>query len=162
MTTPFAKIQHLPAGRELDALIAEQLFDWDWYTVVNINLLLPPDHSYREHPVLATPGKTPGYETDLDSLRFYDSTRGGPTMPSVPHFSTDNALAFAVQTEMHRRGYWMQLRSPFGDASDWSCGFTPHKTTGWNGRPDYSAQADTPALAVCRAALLVVNDQQGG
>ena len=83
-------------------------------------------------------------------------------MPIVPRFSTDPALLFSVQAEMHRRGFWMQLRSPFGTDGQWSCGFTPHLTTGWNGRPDYSAQADTPALAVCRAALLAVQAQEQG
>ena len=69
--------RNLLAGGELDALIAEQLFGWSWYTVVNINLMLPPGHTYRQHPVLATPGKTDGYETDLDSRYFYNSTQIG-------------------------------------------------------------------------------------
>lgn len=152
----------LAAGRELDALMAEQLFGWAWYTVVNINLLLPPDHSYRNRPVLATPGQTPGYEIDVDSKHFY-SSRDGYSMPIVPHYSTNTQAAFEVQSELERRGFWMQLRSPFDTAdSQWSCGFTPHLTTGFNGRPDYSARAVTPAHALCLAALLTLNDHPIG
>jgi len=163
MTTPAkaTDLTALPAGRELDALVAEQLFGWAWYTVVNINLLLPPNHSYRNRPVLATPGQTPGSEIDVDSTHFYNSQRDGFTMPIVPRYSTELRAAFEVQAELERRGFWMQLRSTFGlgqYADGWWCGFTPHLTTGFNGRPDYSAQAATPAHALCLAALLTLND----
>lgn len=75
-----------------------------------------------------------------------------------PHYSTDLDAAFGVVAEMQRRGYWLRLISPWRPGELWSAGFTPHDTTGWNGRPDYEAFARTPMEAISHAALGAVRD----
>lgn len=77
-----------------------------------------------------------------------------PHLP--PAYSTDIAAAWRVITEMGVRGWWLRLTSPFNPGRAWHAGFTPHDTTGWNGRPDHEAAASEPALALCLAALLAV------
>lgn len=80
---------------------------------------------------------------------------GTPLCAQPPHYSTDIAAAWLVVEAMEARGMWCQMRTPFeGENSDgyWA-GFTPHSTTGWNGKPDHWTQADDMALAICRASL---------
>ena len=149
-------------GRALDTLIVEELFGWNWHTVAGINLLLPPGHDLRNRPMLATPGRH-GEEDDIDSRLFVASDHLFRPMPIVPAFSTDVQAALMIQAEMHRRGFWMELRSSFdrdgGKHYDgWWGGFTPHLTTGWNGRPDHSTQGATAAAAICLAALATICD----
>lgn len=88
-------------------------------------------------------------------------TVDGWPVENIPSYSASIYFALEVQAEMHRRGYWMSLRSSFdkdgGKFYDgWFCGFTPHLTSGWNGAPDNSTQGDTAPLAICRAALKTV------
>ena len=47
----------------------------------------------------------------------------------------------------------LDVKSPFVKNAPWHAGFTERGTTGWNGRLDFRGSADTPALAICRAAL---------
>lgn len=73
--------------------------------------------------------------------------------------STDRRHIWHLVAQLECDGYWLKLTSPF-DPSDpnlnqWHAGFTPHSTTGWNGRPDWRASGDTAMLAICRAALKV-------
>jgi len=76
----------------------------------------------------------------------------------VPHYSTDIAASWKVVAAMEKRGYWCQMRTPFGtkaqnlDDGYW-CGFTPHGTSGWNGTPDHWTSASTLPHAICLAAL---------
>jgi hypothetical protein len=79
----------------------------------------------------------------------------------VPRFSRDIAAAWQVVERMHKQGFWCQMRTPFeaDDASDFWAGFTPHSTTGWNGRPDYWTQATTMPHAICLAALACIQEQ---
>ena len=73
---------------------------------------------------------------------------------SLNPYSASWDWAILVQAEMHKRGYWMYLRSAFGADNDgWWCGFAPLLTTGWNGRPDHQTTAETGPLAICRSAL---------
>ena len=70
-------------------------------------------------------------------------------------YTVNIAAAFQVVDAMNERGYWAQMRSPFGTGENndgWWCGFTPHGSTGWNGRPDHWTSAPTLPLAICRAA----------
>lgn len=75
--------------------------------------------------------------------------------------SSDMQSAMWVVEEMERRGYWCQMRTPFsepkGDDGYW-VGFTPHGTTGWNGRPDNWTKGSTLPHAICLAALATVNN----
>ncbi len=76
----------------------------------------------------------------------------------IAHYSTDIAAAWQVVEKMRDLGYWCQMRNEFEahDGPDCWAGFTPHSTTGWNGRPDHWTQAETLPLAICLAALKAV------
>jgi hypothetical protein len=129
-------VWNFPAGRELDALVANKVMGYQILGYASIW---------------------------TDSVRVIRNGLGVTFHPSE-----DTSAAFDTQAELHRRGYHMQLKSPFLPDSDaaesghvWFCGFTPHGTSGWNGRPDFLASGETPALAICRAALLVAETWNG-
>lgn len=62
--------------------------------------------------------------------------------------------AFIIQRHLSEKGFWMELSSPFDKNEKWWAGFTPHSTSGWNGRPDYAAFGETAPEAICKAALM--------
>lgn len=78
-------------------------------------------------------------------------------------FSTNISDAMYLTWLMEQRGFWCQMRTPFGIGKDddgyWA-GFTPHQTTGWNERPDHNTSAPTLPLAICRAALKTIYCQE--
>jgi hypothetical protein len=100
-------------------------------------------------------------ERDVMAVVSTSFTAGGMAPPAyiIPTYSTDLVEAWQVVAALERRGYWCQMRTPFqaGDEGDgyWA-GFTPHGTSGWNGRPDHWTSADTLPRAICLAALSVV------
>ena len=53
-----------------------------------------------------------------------------------------------------RRGWWMELRSPFTPGDVWRCGITPLYVRGWNGHPDREATGDTAIEAIMRCCDL--------
>lgn len=67
-----------------------------------------------------------------------------------------------VIREMREHGYWCEMRSPWttDDDAQWWAGFTPHGTTGWNGRPDHWHSGDTLSEAVCRAAVAAMLERK--
>ncbi len=71
----------------------------------------------------------------------------------VPLFSEDIGAAWGLVERMVARGFWCQVKTPFEPALVYIAGFTPHGTTGWNGRPDFKGHGDTAAEAICRAFL---------
>jgi hypothetical protein len=81
-----------------------------------------------------------------------------PIQDVIPSYSANMNAAWKVVEKMAKLGYWCQIRNEFearGGPDCWA-GFTPHSTTGWNGRPDHWTQAETVPLAICLAALHVV------
>lgn len=142
----------MDVGRELDALMAEKVMGWDWYTVVGINVLLPPGHHYRERSVLATVGKH-GTEDDIDSMRFCSSRDGGYQMPIVPHYSTDIAAAWEVVEKLEEL-YCFSIRT-VRDQSDnkYVAELSPLHSARYT-VPDktYYAYAATAPLAICLVA----------
>jgi|SRR3990167_2953537 len=74
-------------------------------------------------------------------------------------FSTAIVLAWRVVEHIcQTKKMWCEMRTPFGEGQHndgYWCGFTPHLTTGWNGRPDGNTQGSTLPIAICRAALKV-------
>ena len=81
----------------------------------------------------------------------------------IPKFTLHISVAFQLVHKMHDRGYWAQMRSPFGTGENndgWWCGFTPHQSTGWNGRPDHWTSAPTLPLAICQAAYKTLTEQE--
>ena len=53
-----------------------------------------------------------------------------------------------------RRGWWMELRSPFTLGDVWRCGITPLNVIGWNGQPDREATGDTAIEAIMQCCDL--------
>lgn len=153
------QINALPEGSELDAMISE---------ILGVPAII------TWHILNADEGSSFGeFETRMKADKFLDDTlRDYPDgllknghvgrWLHYPPYSSNWEKAMAVQDEMHKRGFWMYLRSSFGaDGTQhhdgWWCGFTPHLTTGWNGRPDNATNAETGPLAICRAALKAIN-----
>lgn len=78
--------------------------------------------------------------------------------PRLPHFSTEPAAAWAVVEKLGEK-FHAVIKTPFYPGADFLAGFTPHNATGWNGRPDYMAQAKSAPLAICLAALDAVENK---
>lgn len=74
----------------------------------------------------------------------------------IPPFSSNLAAAWKVVERLQELGWHARLLTPFEPGQPYFCGFTPQGTTGWNGRPDHEASAETMPLAICRAALMAV------
>lgn len=113
------------AGRELDALVAEHVMGWE---------------KDATHPNL----RGSGWWKEPD----------GSFNCELPAYSTDPAASKLVRERMGELGYWCRLQTPFEkDSGEFFAGFTEHSFTGWNGRPDNQAGADTEELAVALAAI---------
>jgi hypothetical protein len=121
-----------PANRCLDAWVAEKILG-----------IVLCDHEEDKYGKCSKCGLNKSYWERITPPRYH---------------SVDIAAAWEVVEKMHELGYWAQIRTPFGVESNldnW-CGFTPHETTGWNGKPDNWTNAETIPSAICRAALLAV------
>lgn len=81
---------------------------------------------------------------------------GWPSLVRVPAYSDDSAAADQLVEEMAARGFWCQYHSPFEPGMAHRAGFTPHSTTGWNGRPDFPGEGTTRPDAVSAAALIAL------
>lgn len=57
-------------------------------------------------------------------------------------------------------GFWCRIQTSFTPAAPYFVGFTPHGTTGWNGRPDYESGGRCFEEAAARAALKAVAAKQ--
>lgn len=80
---------------------------------------------------------------------------------TVPYYSASLEAMWLVIDAMYQRGYWCQMRTPFqagADGDGFWAGFTPHGTSGWNGKPDHWTRADDMPHAICLAALEAVED----
>lgn len=147
-TRPYTddEIDAMEAGRDLDATIAIHLFGWKWMLRKGENdtalrFLAPPNYKERDSD-LPSNGNEPCW-SDWDSM-------------GLPHYSAILSSAWLVIEKMDEDGFWCQMRTPFGKGSNndgyWA-GFTPHLTTGWNGRPDHQTSAESMPLSICRASL---------
>lgn len=87
---------------------------------------------------------------------FLIGTRPEGERAVVPCYSFELGQAWKIVEALQRRGYWCRLQTPFDDRDTcyWA-GFTPHGTSGWNGRPDHWTNAQTLPRAICLAALRV-------
>lgn len=138
----------LDAGRELDALVAEKVIGWQWSGPT------PPSGSF-----LNTDRGFPAVYLPLDSAV--------PTYTShLPNYSTDIAAAWHLVDALHEQDMNLMLEqcdsdcvvygeSPHSDevvarAGQWAAWFQTEITKG-------RAGGDTPALAICRAALQAVS-----
>ena len=72
----------------------------------------------------------------------------------IPHWDPRTRWDHAgmLEAKMQERGFWLELKSPFFPGQPYFAGFTPHKTTGWNGVPDNQELAFTGPAAIFEAA----------
>ena len=131
----------LPAGDEIDGLIASQIMGWTW----------PANRC----PVC-------GWPYDDCCSPGSCSMRPQPAITarerSVPHYSSDIATAFSVIEHFRARGYWFDLSSlveggegPFWDA------YLHERGIDLTSR-SWEARAATIPLAICRVALLTLEE----
>lgn len=141
----------LPAGRELDALVAEKVMGWRWYVFTiaasgeNVRAIFPPDDTA---PVRF--GYLPWKRGDHD----WRIANGG----YPPAFSTDIAAAWEVVAEMEKRGQWCQVERC--RRVGWCVTFAADP--GAHCSPAYEDEgiidcASTVPLSICRAALKVLS-----
>jgi hypothetical protein len=126
-------------ARELDAQVAEKLMGHEWF-------------------VSSETGRRAIFALGAQPKWFVARADGSEQLAAFwdhcPHYSTDIAAAWLVVDGMARRGFHARLKTPFTPSDLCFAGFTPHGSTGWNGRGDYEASAESMPLAICRAALL--------
>ena len=79
---------------------------------------------------------------------------GGDRPQPVPGFFCRPVDMLKIVDRMADLGFWWEVKSPFDPfVSNWFAGFTPHNTSGWNGRPDHQSPGKTMMEATARAAL---------
>ena len=118
----------MPAGRELDALVAEKVMLWSG--VEN-----RPD---RMSTYLGGDGWS-GYRQDQSD-----------GLSDVPYYSTTVGAAWLLVEGLH--GDWFcSIQERPVEYDEWACTFD-HR----GGGPSVEGSANTPALAICRAALKAV------
>jgi hypothetical protein len=142
------EIERMPAGRELDALIAEKVMGFKWRTSKHsgYRYLFPPGH--RSNLFTDSIGNEPLYG-DWDDC--------------VPAYSTDIAAAWQVVEKLCADAHNFSFDSgAFGPGSDWQ-----NKIDKWTVCfDDYTtvevhSYAPTMPLAICRAALLATLQDNG-
>ena len=134
----------MKAGREIDALVAERIFDWQWVTGIlpwNFPCLISPEHH-----------KETGFDIKPTDLR---RPRG-----TFPHYSTEIADAWRILEAIQKTQSPVEIK---GDA--W------HDGEAWRinvydiigekilysatDRIDYSTgEKLNPSLAICKVGLL--------
>lgn len=137
-------IDTLPAGRELDALVAEKV----------MGLM---DHGAREQHEWGDDFDVPDYHSGhcCKWCGVYEPTCGcpkddvGPCVKEPQPYSTSIAAAWDVVEKMSSdHGYWMTLQHETdGSGPIALCQFSK------DGSPTIHAYGDTAPLAICRAAL---------
>lgn len=158
--TPQPSIDYdtLPAGRELDALVAERVMGWEWLErrmdvhdpSTARKALFPPSDSewirinYNERDWSAASSATPRFhDWDEAALR----SKGGAAELCLPYYSSDIAAAWQVVEKMAEKGDLIFLQTHRGDDEQYAATFVE----------PFTAYAPTVPLAVCRAALKAVS-----
>lgn len=133
------------AGRELDALIACR--------VLNAPGRFVPRVRINEEWVEQETWLADGFEPEDPPGGCYAGEAPIPYSKWIFH-------AWTVVEHMDRISYWCQMQTPFQPGGLYYAGFTPHATTGWNRMPDHWTGAETLPLAICRAALMAVTENE--
>ncbi len=134
-------IENMPAGREMDALVAEKVMGWKWLIGV-ANLGSGPKYRYLDEPHVWNP---PRVEWD-----------GKTEMPinhpcintewEYPEYSADIAAAWEVVEKLRELYRSKAFKEYFDAQSPWHWCFL---------------RTDVFCLQVCRAALLAVTQENG-
>jgi ABA sandwich protein len=130
----------MPAGRELDALVAERVMGWRYCKAIGT-----PEYD----SILYEPKEVAGH---LESAVLPGPSAKPLFRYTMSYYSTKLAAAWEV---VNAAAYVTLTKSSDNDPPDWFC------SVQWKNGPDAFAAADAAPLAVCRAALLAVLAEQG-
>lgn len=122
---------------EIDALPAGRQID----TLIAAEIMFDPEFKKLVKKCCSYCG---GWTRDCDGCRFSEFTHAA-------HSLIDRLAVL---------GFWCRTTSPFTPGSLHFSGFTPHGTSGWNGRPDHESGGESFELSVARAALKAVAAKQ--
>lgn len=125
----------LKAGRELDLLVAEKVMS------------LVPCDNWR--PINFGSAGGPAFQKDCEHENCYPASERGSAhgrMGGCPQYSTNITLAWQVVEHLRKQGLEFTIDSRGGDPY-WAEFANENHTVGGQ------ASADTPALAICLAAL---------
>lgn len=137
--------------REIDALVAEKIFNWRWFECVQTACLVHPmlardwdqQGEWMYKPLPGGPGKL--FRDDIDGIRFYDSSKGGHTHPHIEEFSTKIECAWMVINKMSE---YKSSVSWLPESKEWFVTFNRS-----NKESIRTALSDTAPRAICIAAL---------
>ena len=137
------EILNMPAGREIDLLIAEMLFSWQWFPANGMMYFRPVEKFAY------------GAIKDGESIEY---------MSNLPSYSTDISSAFEVAEKLSDKWDFAIVNNQnFGKYPDLHYGFRLQAIGEDSHIKTIFALGETASLAICRAALLaVVPAQQGG
>lgn len=138
----------LEAGPALDALVCWKVLGWRWFAIHDVAVLLPPMWAESSWWRALPDGPTHDLRREgIDGIFFWDSSRGGHTMPDIPSLSTNIAAAWWVVERLIALGCNLDMGNV--DEGD------PQRF--WSVLVD-DVQVDHPSLtvAICRAALKAV------
>lgn len=132
----------LTAGKELDALIAEKIFDWRWVTGILA----------FDHPCIISPER---YKDKLDYIK--DTNNHGNYIGQFLQYSTDMSNAWEIVLNLADRGYAPNLI--YDDNGHWALSLSGYQDvapcTGVTAWIYYQELwCDTAPLAICKASLL--------
>ena len=129
-------------SRELDAQVAERIFGW---VRLDRSASSKPDELYP-----------PGVRPDSVPPGYRDAHHTAPEFRAVPAYSTSIAAAWQVVERFEADGWKVCVAKgelfPGDEESElWECYFQKPAPDGGVWEPE--GHAETPALAICRAAL---------
>lgn len=142
------------SARELDAQLAERLFKLtvvhDWPCGYS------PDCGDYEAALDRANADGGLWNVHPDAVYLLRHANGHVERVPLPRYSEEIAAAMDVVQHITDAGWYWRLLSPFTKAggADWWAGVTPQGRSGWNGRPDLEAHADSWPEAIARCALL--------
>lgn len=133
------EILNMKAGREMDALVAEQVMGWTNCQKCEFATWLSSDKS-----IIASGEQWRGNPLPLDIAQEV-SDKFNPRWETIKNYSTDIFAAWKVVEKS--AGFMVENRQVY-KPDEWECEIA------FEGTYIYFASANTAPLAICRAALL--------
>lgn len=122
------KIEEMPAGRELDAFVAEKVMGWKYV-----------DHNEA-------------YDLPISGVAFGKGSPDGLSRCPVPYYSTDIAAAWEVVEKLRKDGFAFDSYSSGSEEAEhpWTDAIFMKDNN------ECLVRAETMPLAICRAASMAV------
>jgi hypothetical protein len=131
------QIENMPAGREMDALIAKEVMGLE---VLDVPIV--PREVFNRH-----------WLTDAAHREFMKAYPDGGAK-TVSHYSTETSAAWEVVEKLHSMGAWLSI-SIIPGYKTWDVRGVLNENTREEHR--FINHAESAPLAICRAALLAVS-----